>query len=392
MKENESEFIAKTFAGLEEALAAELISLGVEGVKEGNRMVKFTGTNQTMYMVNLQSRLSLRVLKHVFSFECPDEDSLYGNMYNFAWEDLMNADQTLAVDAVTVKSTLSHSKFAALRSKDAIVDRFRSKVNKRPSVDISNPDLRIHVHISEDVCNVSMDSSGYSLHKRGYSTERGEAPLNEVMAAGLVALSGWDKQSTFVDMMCGSGTILIEAAMMARNIAPGIFGPGFAFVRWRDFDSQLWNQLVEEAKAAEIGYLDFEICGCDISSQMVRAARENIFGARLGAKVRIENDDFRNFTPPAGPGTLISNPPYGERMQAENLYDLYKEAGDTFKHKYQGYTCWLLTSNIDAMKHVGLKVTRKIPVFNGPLECRLLRYEMYEGSKKTSAEQADKNQ
>jgi len=374
--------LAKTSFGFEELLIEELNSLGVTKAEKGVRAVMFEGDHALMYKVNLWSRLALRILKPIASFPAAGEQQLYDEVKKIDWSEYMSENDTLAVDGVVSNSVLNHSLYVALKTKDAIVDQFREKTGKRPSVDINHPSLRINVHISRDQATVSLDSSGYSLHKRGYRNQTGEAPLNETLAAGMVMLSGWDKQSPLVDLMCGSGTILIEAALLARNIAPGIFRNEFGFERWRDFNSELWEQIREDAKAGELDKLNFSLYGTEKSGQVLKIAKENATNARVGDNLRLNAMSFDEFTPPDEKGTVIINPPYGGRITEDDLFTLYSTIGDQLKKKFKGYSAWLLTANKEAAKHIGLKPSRKIELYNGSLECRFLKFELYEGSKK----------
>jgi putative N6-adenine-specific DNA methylase len=375
-------FVAKTQFGLEEILAEELLALGATDIALSKRAVDFSGTNEVMYKANLWCRTALRILKPIKTFPCKDEHQLYEEVQKINWEEYLSVDDTLAINAVTNLSHITHSQYASLKTKDAIVDQFRTKFDKRPSVDLDHPTLRIHVYIIMDECTISLDSSGESLHKRGYRDFGNEAPMNEVLAAGLVMMSGWNRKSNFVDFMCGSGTLLIEAGLMARNIAPGIFRKEYGFEKWEDFDADLWRNIVEDAFAAQIKNLDFKIAGCDISRNLDRIAQVNIDNAGLTDDIDIYQMPFDEFIVPEGGGTAIINPPYGERMEPADINALYKSIGDEWKKKYTGYTAWMLTSNMDAAKSIGLRPSRKIPMMNSQLECKFLKFEMYSGTKK----------
>ena len=377
-------FIAKTLFGLEEVLAAELKKLGARDVELLNRAVKFTGDKGMLYKANLCLRTALRVLVPITSFEVHDEESLYREIMSIPWDEYMDVDDTLAVDTVLSTDLFSHSQFISQKTKDAIADQFRNKFQRRPSVDLENPVLRISIHISDTTCQVAFDSSGDSLHKRGYRGPTNLAPINEVLAAGLVLLSGWDKKSPFVDPMCGSATILIEAAMIAAEIPPGYYRPGFGFMKWKKFmpfDEPLWN-VISEAAISRISSVPVTILGGEISHHVCRKARENVKLARVEDMVTIKETDITEFVLPEGSGIAILNPPYGERMHQDDLTELYGKIGDAFKKNFTGYNCWLITSNMEALKHVGLRPSRKIKIFNGPLECRYVKYEMYSGTKK----------
>lgn len=378
----EFKMIAKTHFGLEEVLAKELLRLGAREIEKHNRAVSFVGDKGFMYKANLNLRTALRILKPIFSFEVQDEESLYQKIKQYAWEEIISPENTLAVDCVLNTNLFNHSYYIALKTKDAIVDRFREKYGKRPSVDTENPDLRINVHISRTTCSVSLDSSGSSLHKRGYREETGEAPINEVLAAGLVMLSGWERHQPLIDPMCGSGTFLIEAAMLANNIPAGYFRNSFGFMKWKDFDGDLWNMLFDSAvnKIKNDDYV--KIFGCDVSALMANKAKENVKLAQVDDVVSVRKSSFQDFDPPKARGVVIMNPPYGERIGLQDIKDFYKSIGDTLKQKYNGYDAWIISSSPEGFKSVGLRPSRKITVFNGPLECRFMKFEMYQGTKK----------
>lgn len=386
MQESFIPFVAKTSFGFEQLLSEELSAIGAKNIRPGHRAVHFDGDKTVMYKANLHSRLALRILKPIATFPAGNEQQLYDGIKRIRWEKYLSPDDTIAVDGVTVKSQLTHSLYIALKTKDAIVDQFREKTGKRPNVDLNFPTVRINVHLSSDIANVSLDSSGESLHKRGYRLDTGEAPLNETLAAAMVMLSGWDRNSRLTDFMCGSGTILIEAALLARRIAPGMFRKEFGFERWRDFDAGLWRSIVEEAKANELPDLPFRLTGVDRSSMVVRSARSNADAAGVGNDIDFHSMRFEDYTPYEPVQTIIVNPPYGGRITDEDLFHLYEQIGDQLKKKYSGSNAWILTANKDAAKHIGLHPSRKIPLFNGALECRFLKYEMYKGSKKKQSE------
>ena len=386
MKTLDTDFkmIAKTIFGLEETLAGELSRLGAKDVEIHNRAVSFVGDKGFMYKANLCLRTALRILVPIETFTVVNEQSLYDSMQSINWEDYMNVNDTLAIDTVLNSELFTHSQFISQKAKDAIVDQFRAKHNDRPNVDLDKPTIRINLHIFRDVCTVSLDSSGESLHKRGYRDKTNLAPINEVLAAGLVMLSGWDKRTNFIDPMCGSGTILVEAALYANNIPPGYFREDFGFMRWQKimpFEEELWD-IIFDAAINKITNHEQKIIGGEISPNVTKKAKENIKLAKVDDVVTIRNCDMKDFEVPAGRGVVVINPPYGERMVKDNIEELYKMMGDTFKQKFAGYTCWILSSNLEAFKHVGLRPTRKITLFNGQLECKFLKYEIYEGTKK----------
>ena len=386
---HEFRMVAKTIFGLEEILAGELLMLGAKNVKEHNRAVSFTGDLGFMYKANLNLRTALRVLKPIAEFTIKNEQELYDEIKKIDWAEYMDVTDTLAIDCVVGSDLFSHSQFLSQKSKDAIVDQFREAFGERPSVDLDHPSLRINLHIKDDNCIVSLDSSGESLHKRGYRDKTNLAPINEVLAAGLVLLSGWDRRSAFIDPMCGSGTILIEAAMIACRIPPGYYREQYGFQQWKDYDAELWDKIYE-ISIGKINEKPVQLTGIEISSNVIRKARENVKLAKLDDVITIHNTAFQEFEPPEGPGVVIINPPYGERMhQEEDINGLYESMGDTFKKKYKGYSAWIVSSNMEALKHVGLRPSKKITVFNGPLECRFMRFDMYDGSKKLSKQRPD---
>jgi putative N6-adenine-specific DNA methylase len=382
--EKDLKMIAKTIFGLEETLSNELLRLGAKKIEVHNRAVSFEGDLGFLYKANLCLRTALRILVPIETFKVADEKTLYSAMQRIDWEKYMNVNDTLAIDTVLNSELFTHSQYISQKAKDAIVDQFRTKYNDRPNVDLDLPTLRIHLHVFNDTCTVALDSSGESLHKRGYRDKTNLAPINEVLAAGLVLLSGWDKRSNFIDPMCGSGTIVTEAALIANNIPPGYFREEFGFQRWHKFlpfDEELWNTIFDAA-VNKITDHKQTIIGGELSPNVAKKAKENIKHARVDDVVSIRNCDMKDFDVPAGRGVVIINPPYGERMVKDNIDELYQMMGDTFKQKFKGYDCWILSSNIDALKKVGLRPSRKITLYNGQLECKFMKYEMYEGTKK----------
>lgn len=374
--------VATTMQGLVPVLANELLKIGARDIEEHHRAVSFVGDLGTMYKANYLLRTALRVLVPVAKFEAFNEEEFYKGIRAIDWSQWLDPEGTLAVDCTLNTEVFTHSQFMAYKTKDAVVDQFRDKYGKRPSVDKEMPQLRINVHVFKNEVTVSLDSSGYSLHKRGYRNETGRAPINEVLAAGVIHLSGWDRRSRFIDPMCGSGTFLIEAALYANNIPPGWFREEFGFQKWKNFDAELWEKITEGA-ISRISSDVQEIIGVEISFNTLKKARENIKRAKVDDVVKTWCYNFFDWDPPQGRGTVIFNPPYGERMdEDEDIFELYKNIGDTLKKKYAGYNTWMITSNMEALKHVGLRPSRKITLFNGPLECRLMKYEMYEGTKK----------
>lgn len=382
--ENDIKMIAKTIFGLEETLAQELQRLGAKEVEIINRAVSFTGDKGFMYKANLCLRTALRVLVPFHTFKVADEKSFYNSILAINWEEYMDVTDTIAIDTVLSTDLFTHSQYISQKAKDAIVDQFRAKYGERPSVDLEKPTLRINIHIHNDTCTLAFDSSGESLHKRGYRDKTNLAPINEVLAAGLILLTGWDKRTNFIDPMCGSGTILIEAALIANNIPPGYYREDYGFERWKKFmpfDEELWNTIFDAA-VDKITNHEQKIMGGELSPNVAKKAKENIKLAKVDDIVSVKNCDMKDFEVPAGRGVVVINPPYGERMDKDNIEELYKMMGDTFKKNFQGYDCWILSSNMEALKNVGLRPSRKITLFNGPLECRFMKYEMYQGTKK----------
>jgi len=378
-KEN-FEMIAKTFFGLEEVLAAELRGIGAKNIIQHNRAISFIGSNETMYKANLHLRTALRILKPISKFKVQTQKALYKNVKRYEWEKLFSLMDTFAIDTVVSSEYFKHSKFVALKVKDAIVDRFRDEFGERPNVDVNNPTVRISVHIFNDTCTISLDSSGESLHKRGYRTAATTAPLNEALAAGMILLSGWDKNSEFIDGMCGSGTIPIEAALIALDIPPGYLRESYGFMKWKDFDSDLWNEIKDEVKSKT--ELDFKIIASDKAPEAIEVAARNIKSAKLLKHIILEKKYFDEQSCEAGFGVIIMNPPYGERLKEEDLNQFYSEIGDTLKSNFTGFDAWLLSASKTAMKKVGLRTSKKLTLFNGALECKYHKYELYRGTKK----------
>lgn len=374
---------AQTMFGFEDLLVAELRALGAQDIEKHNRAVAFRGDEACMYRANLQLRTALRVLVPIGSFRVGNEEDLYRGIKDLAWERFMGVDDTLAVHCTLHSDRFNHSQFLALKAKDAIVDRFRDRFGRRPSVDLEEATLRIHLHVHGDECLVSLDSSGGSLHKRGYRDHTNLAPMNEVLAAGLVLLTGWDGRSAFVDPMCGSGTLLIEAALIASRTPPGSYRKRFGFEGWKDFDAALWKEVREEAQAGIDRTARPLILGGEISPHVARKAESNIASAGLKDRIRIVNKPFQALEPPEGTGVMVLNPPYGERMdKEEDINALYKMIGDTLKQRWAGWTAWMITSNLEAAKQVRLTPKPRIKVFNGSLDCRFMRYELYSGTRR----------
>ncbi len=373
--------VAKTLFGFEEVLAKELRNLGAQKVQVGNRVVSFYGDLGFMYKANLCLRTAVRILKPITSGKVKNENDLYAFIQSVNWNEYLDVNDTFAIYA-TVNSTLfNHSQFIALKTKDAIVDKFRKETGSRPSVELEHPDLTINIHIQQDLCTVSLDSSGGSLHHRGYRTATNIAPINEVLAAGLLLLSGWDGQCDFLDPMCGSGTMAIEAAMIACNIPANLNRKEFAFEKWLDWDMDLFEKI-EESCLKKTRDFHHTIIGMDKEASTVRKAITNVKNANLEDFIKIKEGDFFESTKKTeGPLHMTFNPPYDERLEVDTE-EFYERIGDTLKKQYPGTNAWFITGNLESLKHVGLRPSRKIKVFNGKLEARLVKYEMYAGSKR----------
>lgn len=366
--------------GLEGVLAKELKDLGAQQIKVLNRAVSFKGDKGFMYKANLNLRTALRILKPIAHFQAHDEKELYQQLCKIDWTKYFDLESTFATHATTHSEIFTHSKYASLVMKDAIADTFREKTGKRPNVSPDDPDVSINLHIAKHTCTVSLDSSGDSLHKRGYKTDAVTAPMNEVLAAGLILLSGWNKEADFHDPMCGSGTILIEAALIAHNIPANIFREQFGFEGWKDFDENLWEKIKETSLDKERDYPG-TISGADNFQKAVRISRVNIENALLYDNIKVKKEDF--FESNVTEGTFVLfNPPYGERIPVE-VDEFYEQVGNTLKHQYEGCTIWLISSDIKNLKFIGLRPSKKLKVMNGKLECSFRKFEVYEGSKKT---------
>lgn len=382
--------VAKTMVSLEEVLADELRELGADDIVVGNRAVEFMGDMRLLYRANYCCRTALAILKPFAEFEARDEQELYDNVYKIKWEKILDCDGTFMIDSTTSGEVFTHSYYAALKTKDAIVDRFRRNFGRRPSIDTEMPDYKFNLHIRDTHVTLLMNSSGDSLHKRGYRQGVGAAPINEVLAAGLLRLAGWRGQCNFYDPMCGSGTLLIEAAMMANNVPAGYYRQQWGFMRWKEFNLGEWK-MVRSREDRQIGALDFEgeIWGNDIDPTVIAQCEKNLEFAKLHKDVMLHVGDFKDQPAPEGQTLIVTNPPYGERIKVEDLNALYTQLGDTMKQTY-GADCdvWLITSDFEAMKHIGLHPSKKIPVQNGSLDCRFLHFELYEGSRKKTDQTA----
>ncbi|MBK9515022.1 MAG: class I SAM-dependent RNA methyltransferase [Flavobacteriales bacterium] len=390
MERQHFRMIAQTLFGLEEVLRAELVRLGARDIERHNRAVSFSGDQGFLYKTNLCLRTAIRILVPIGSFDARNTEDLYLGIKRIKWDQFLSNADTFVIKCTLNTYWTDHSQFMAQKCKDAIVDRFREKTGRRPSVHLHDPMLRIHVHIINERVTVSLDSSGGSLHERGYRQETNAAPLNEVLAAGMVQLSGWDGKVPLVDPMCGSGTLLVEAALFAANIPPGIYRPAFGFQRWLDFDEELYD-TIRTAMIARISEARPIIIGGDSNRVTVAKARATVAAAQLEDSITIRHSAFADLEPPDGQGMLIMNPPYGERMDEqgiggesspEAIQELYTMIGDTLKKRWTGWTAWVLTSNLEAAKHIRLTPKPKIQLFNGALDCRMLRYDLYAGSRR----------
>lgn len=376
------ELIAKTFMGLEPVLAKELTELGAADVQTGRRMVSFKGDKELMYRANFQLHTAIRILKPIKHFKAQSADDVYEGVKDVDWTEYLSLDKTFAVDSVVFSEEFRHSKFVAYKVKDAIVDQFREKKGQRPNISISNPDMRLHIHIADvapgqSECTLCLDSSGESLHRRGYRQESVEAPLNEVLAAGMILMTGWQGECDFIDPMCGSGTLLIEAALIARNMAPGLFRKEYAFEKWPDFDAELFDKIYnDDSKEREFNH---HIYGYDIDLKAVNTARLNARAAGLTNDITIAEQDFKTFVQPKEKSIIVTNPPYGERISTPDLLGTYKMIGERLKHQFTGNDAWILSYREECFDQIGLKPSIKIPVFNGSLECEFRKYQMFSG-------------
>ena len=379
---------ATTQFGLEELLADELYALGADITHVGSRAVEFIGDHRLLYEVALWSRLSMRLLRPFAAFHAADEKGLYREVSRIDWQDFIGPGQTFAITPVVNRSTFEHSLFVAQLTKDAIVDQFRARTGERPSIDTRQPDIRLHLRMTENEVILSLDAAGDSLHRRGYRQHTNEAPLNEVLAAGLVLLSGWDGKKPLIDPMCGSATLLTEAGLISQRIAPGLFHQGkFGFENWYDFDPELWQQVREEAKAQRLEEPQAYLAGSDLDPRVIDMAAANITAAGLEDYIKLSVRDVKDAVAPTKeePGIVLMNPPYGERIGEEaEMTALYKTIGDSLKTNFQGYNAYVFTGNLEAAKSIGLKPARRVPLFNGPIDCRLLKYELYQGSRRPS--------
>ena len=372
------EMVAKTFQGLEDVLRDELIELGAEDVQTGRRMVSFRGDKRLLYRANLCLRTALRILKPIAKFTAANPDELYDFVRDFEWDTLLTPEKTFAIDSTVNSAEFTHSKFVTYRVKDGIADYFNDKYGKRPSIRLNGADVQLNVHILGDRVTISLDSSGEPLSRRGYRTVQTEAPLNEALAAGILLKTGWRGDCDLVDPMCGSGTFLIEAALIAANINPGIFRSNFAFETWPDFDKELFEELYNDD--SEERTPKCRIYGGDIAREAVEISRKNIKSAGVEEWVSVECKPMQDWTEPPLEAMLITNPPYGERLCPGDLEGLYKQLGFTLKHYFQGYHAWILGYKDEHFREIGLKASVKYPILNGKLECELREYVLFDGS------------
>ena len=377
---NEFELIAKTFMGLEPVLAKELTQLGANNVQIGRRMVSFTGDKEMMYRANFQLHTAIRILKPIAKFKARSADEAYEEVKKIDWSKYIEKGKTFSVDSVVYSEEFRNSRFVTYKVKDAIVDQFRENTGTRPNISVSNPDIRLNIHIAEADATLSLDSSGESLHRRGYRQESVEAPLNEVLAAGMILMTGWRGETDFIDPMCGSGTLLVEAALIAHNMSPGIFRKEFAFEKWPDFDAELFDTIYnDDTQEREFTH---HIYGYDIDMKAVNTASLNVRAAGMSKDITIAQQDFKDFQQPAEKSIIVMNPPYGERISTPNLLGTYKMIGERFKKAFAGNEAWVLSYREECFEQIGLKPSIKIPVYNGSLECEFRKYVMFDGKMK----------
>lgn len=381
----EFELIAKTFMGLEPILAQELIELGANDVQIGRRMVSFTGDKAMMYRANFALHTAIRVLKPILHFKATSAEDVYEEIKKIDWEQYIQNGKTFSVDSVVYSEDFRNSRFVTYKVKDAIVDYFREKTGKRPNISVSNPDIQLHIHIAESDATLCLDSSGESLHRRGYRQESVEAPLNEVLAAGIILMTGWRGETDFIDPMCGSGTLPIEAALIARNMAPGVFRKEYAFEKWHDFDPELFEEIYNDDTREK----DFngQIYGYDVDMKAVNTATKNVKAAGLSKDITIAQKDFKDFTQPKEPAIIVTNPPYGERISTPDLLGTYRMIGERLKHNFKGNTAWILSYRDECFQQIGLKPSLKTPLYNGSLECEFRKYQMFDGKMKEFREE-----
>lgn len=377
MSDNNFEMVAKTFQGLEGVLADELTALGAHDVQQGKRMVSFTGDKEMLYRANFCLRTALRVLKPIYKFRSADADDLYEQVGKFDWSTVLSPDKTFAIDATVFSESFRHSRFVTYRVKDAIADQFMDRDGRRPSISVTNPDMRFDVHIAQDEVTISLDSSGAPLYRRGWREASTEAPINEVLAAGILKLAGWQGQCDLVDPMCGSGTFLVEAALMAANINPCVFRQDYAFQHWADYDEELFDRIYNDDSQER----DFthKIYGYDIALQAVAISERNVKSAGVSRWVEVDQRDIRDWQSAPEGGMLVTNPPYGERLKYQDIDDIYASLGQKLKHVFQGYNAWIIGYDKELNDLIGLKPSVHYPLLNGELECELRQYVIFAG-------------
>ncbi|KUJ52453.1 class I SAM-dependent RNA methyltransferase [Chryseobacterium sp. JAH] len=370
----------KTFFGLETVLGEEIKKLGGRNVELKNRAVNCEGDLGFLYKINYSARTALKILVPIDEFKAYNETKYYDRLFKFEWDEFMDVNQTFAIDSTVNSERFSHSQFMTFKMKDAIVDYFQNKYGRRPSIETKSPDIKFHLHIDRELVTISLDSSGDALFKRGYRREQGEAPINEVLASGMLQLAGWDGKGNFLDPMCGSGTLLIEAAMIAMDLPAQLYRRRFAFQNWKNYDDDLFA-TIKQHRVDRIREFHGKIVGYDIDGRMLDAARTNVESAEMEDVIEVRRENFFDTKKDMFPLLMVFNPPYDERISI-NDDDFYKKIGDTFKTSYPNTLAWLISSDLDAPKKIGLRPSRKIKLFNGKLETRFLQYEMYEGTKK----------
>lgn len=374
--------IAKTMYGLEEILKGELTQIGASDIEVGRRMVAFTGNKATLYRANIYLRTALRILVPIDTFEASNADEIYQHLYDhIAWDQYLTSRTTFVFDTVVYSDKFTHSKFVAYRAKDAISDYFTDRDMRRPNVSVGTPDIRFHIHIANTTVTLALDASGESLHKRGYRVGQNDAPISEVLAAGILLQAGWDGQSDFIDPMCGSGTLLTEAALIALNIPPGIFREGYAFERWKDFDAELLSDILDEWEERPF---EHTIYGSDISPKAISISRANIQRAGVQKHIQLAIKPLEEYTPhnlPLQKGLLVTNPPYGERIRPAEIERLYSSIGSVFKHAFTGFKAWVISSSEEGFDAIGLKHFYREKLYNGAIECELRGYELFEGKR-----------
>ena len=367
--------------GLEAVLAQELTQLGANNIQIGRRMVAFTGNQEMMYRANFQLRTAIRILKPIAHFKARSAEDMYDEVRKIDWSQYIEHGKTFSVDSVVYSEEFRNSRFVTYKVKDAIVDQFREATGTRPNISVSNPDIRLNIHIAEDQATLSLDSSGESLHRRGYRQESVEAPLNEVLAAGMILMSGWKADTDFIDPMCGSGTLLIEAALIARNINPGVFRKAFAFEKWPDFNQELFDTIYnDDSQERDFAH---HIYGYDVDMKAVNTARLNVKAAGLSQTITVEQQDFKDFKKPAEKSIIMTNPPYGERISTPDLLGTYKMIGERLKHEFGGNEAWILSYREECFEQIGLKPSIKIPLYTGSLQCEFRKYALFDGKMKT---------